>query len=184
MSQPPASDPRFVQLEAYVLECVQELFAAYDRPLEPEHGEVDPSASAVISVIGFAATGMRGSLLLLTPRATIPGLIPSELRALGPLHDRELRDLLGEFTNMLAGRVKNQLLAHGVEPMVSTPTTILGHALQVPPSDGVGCTWYHFRHETSLLHVRLDATFEDAFELAPADAALAPEVREGEMLLF
>jgi len=185
MSRPAPPLPAFAQLETYVVESARLLLVSYDREIEPgESAEVDPAGPSVMSIIGFAGEGMRGSLLLLSPRDTVLALVPAPLRRSGPPLELVLRDLLGEFANMLAGRMKNRLLAHGVDLLVSTPTTVLGEELVVPPPASGASAWLRFTGSGALLLVRLEATFDPDFTLAPADEAKAPLVKEGEMILF
>jgi hypothetical protein len=175
----------FAEIEEYVVQCTLELFSAHGRPVEPVEGAVaETPGPAVMSVIGFATTGIRGALLLLSPRDAVSRLVPMEFVGRPVPIEHLLRDVLGEFANMLAGRVRNRLHAHGLDPLVATPTTVLGDALRVPaPRSGLSA-WHRFVGSDIDLFVRLDATFETSFALPAADEAKALPFREGEMVLF
>ena len=174
----------FAEIEAYVVTCTQELLASYGRTVEPQAGgSAETRGVAVMSAVGFAAPGVRGAVLLLAPRDALLGLVPEGLRARLPI-DRALHDVVGEFANMLAGRLKNHLLAHGLEPLLSTPTTVVGEDLVVPSSLTGMSSWHRFAGPDAHLSVRLDATFEADFSLAPADDAKGPPVHEGDMVFF
>ncbi len=95
-----------------------------------------------------------------------------------------LRDVLGEFSNMLIGRVKNQLVTRNVAPLVATPTTIFGDDLTLPaPTSGMSA-WHKFASPVGDLFVRLDATFEKEFALDPIDGNAAVPLTEGDMTFF
>jgi len=175
----------FAEIETYLVDCTTDLLAAYRRSVElAEGGVAETPGPCVMSVVGFATTGVRGSLLLLSPRAVVMELVPPEVRASSTPIEHLLRDVLGEFANMLAGRLRNRLIAHGIDPLVSTPMTVLGDEIIVPaPKSGISA-WNRFVGPEIDLFVRLDATFETSFTLAPPDAAQGPQVHEGEMVLF
>ena len=121
-----------------------------------------------MAVVGYAAPMVRGALLLLTARDVVATLQPPELRTGAP-SEASLRDVLGEFCNMLAGRVKNRLATRDITPLLSTPTTIFGDDLQLPaPTSGMSA-WHRFSSAAGSIFVRLDATFEVEFSLPPAD---------------
>lgn len=54
-------------------------------------------------------------------------------------------DWLGEFCNQLAGRLKNKLAVFGLQPNLSTPTTVVGQVLKISSRVGDHClcqvTW-------------------------------------------
>jgi CheY-specific phosphatase CheX len=175
----------FAEIEKYLVDCTTDLLAAYRRTVElAEGGVAETPGPCVMSVVGFATKGMRGSLLLLSPRDVVLELVPPELQGSTAPVEHLLRDVLGEFANMLAGRLRNRLIAHGIDPLVSTPTTVLGDEILVPaPKSGISA-WNRFVGPDINVFVRLDATFESSFTLAPPDDANAPQFHEGEMVFF
>ena len=149
----------FAAIEGLVVAGTREMLAAFGHPVDLVEGTVPESPGpSVMSIIGLAATGLRGSLLLLGAREAVAGLVPPELFAKAP-PELVLRDVLGEYANMLAGRVKNQLLSHGLAPLLSTPTTVLAEDLVVPASRSGMSAWHRFRGPGAELFVRLDVTF-------------------------
>jgi CheY-specific phosphatase CheX len=174
----------FAEIQEYVVKGAREIFAAFGMPVEYSPvGSLDIRGPAVMAVIGYAAGSMRGALLIVTSRDVVCALQPEEVRATFKSSEESLRDVLGEFSNMLAGRVKNQLISRRVAPLLTTPTTVFGDDLQLPvPVSGMSA-WHNFRGARGNIFIRFDATFEEDFALAtPPDAA--PALAEGEMVLF
>jgi CheY-specific phosphatase CheX len=93
------------------------------------------------------------------------------------------RDLLGEFSNMLLGRVKNRLLPHGVAVVVSTPRTLLDRDVveQVSAPEGEASVCLHFTAECGRLAVRLDLSPEPGFAWTEVELEVPAE---GEVLFF
>jgi len=175
----------FAEIQEYLVKGSLDLFEGYGLPVKHALGapSVDISGPSVMAVIGYAATTVRGSLLLLTSRAVVAALQPVELRDEPPT-EGVLRDILGEFCNMLIGRMKNRLVSRGVAPLLSTPITIFGDDLKLPvPTSGVS-GWQRFSSPAGDIHVRLDATFEVEFELSKDEATAAKLPSEGETVLF
>jgi CheY-specific phosphatase CheX len=175
----------FAAVQKYLVSATRDLFEGYGMPVTHSlGGSVDTSGPSVMAVIGYAADGMRGALVLLTARAIVDKLRPEELRAVRVPEDTVLRDVLGEFSNMLLGRLKTQLSARGVVPLVTTPTTIVGTGLELPaPKSGLSA-WHRFSSQYGELFVRLDATFDPSFVLMPEQRPSAPPPREGVMVEF
>jgi CheY-specific phosphatase CheX len=175
----------FAEIQEYLVKGSLDLFASYGLPVEHSIGApaaVDIKGPAVMAVIGYAAPTIRGALLLLTSRAVVATLQPAELRDEPPT-EALLRDVLGEFCNMLIGRMKNRLVSRGVAPFLSTPTTIFGDDLKLPvPTSGVSA-WQRFSSPAGDIHLRLDATFEADFAFKPEEASAALPV-EGDTILF
>ena len=69
--------------------------------------------------------------------------------------------------------------------MVATPTTIVGDDLALPaPKSGLSA-WHRFSCGAGDIFVRLDATFEADFALAPeTEETSSARLREGDMILF
>jgi hypothetical protein len=175
----------FAEIQEYVVKGSREVFAAYGMPVEYSPvGALDIRGPAVMAIIGYASGNMRGALLIVTSREVVCALQPEEVRATFDSSEESLRDVLGEFANMLAGRVKNQLLSRKIAPFLSTPTTVFGDRLQLPvPTSGMSA-WHNFAGASGSIFVRFDATFEAEFALAsPPDPNAAP-LAEGEMVIF
>jgi CheY-specific phosphatase CheX len=175
----------FAEIQEYLVKGSLDLFEGYGLPVEHALGAVSVNVEgpSVMAVIGYAATTVRGSLLLLTSRAVVAALQPVELRNEPPT-EALLRDVLGEFCNMLIGRMKNRLVSRGIAPLLSTPITIFGDDLKLPvPTSGVS-GWQSFSSPAGDIHLRLDATFAADFTLAAEDPSAAPLPVEGDTVLF
>jgi hypothetical protein len=175
----------FAEIQGYLVTAADELFLAYGMPVEHSFGgAADTRGQSVMAVIGYAAESVRGAVLLLTSRPVVDALQPEEVRTTGLPDDIILCDVLGEFANMLLGRVKNQLATRELSPLMATPTTFVGDDLGLPaPKSGLSA-WHRFACASGDIFVRLDATFEANFALAPRVETTVPPMREGEMILF
>jgi CheY-specific phosphatase CheX len=175
----------FAEIQEYLVKGSLDLFEGHGLPVEHAIGAtaVNIGGPSVMAVIGYAALTVRGSLLLLTSRSVVAALQPAELRTEPPT-EALLRDVLGEFCNMLIGRMKIRLVSRGIAPLLSTPTTIFGDDLKLPiPTSGMSA-WQRFSSRAGDIHVRLDATFEVNFALFAEDASAAPLPVEGDTVLF
>jgi CheY-specific phosphatase CheX len=132
----------------------------------------------VVAIIGFAGEHMRGSLVM-TARASSVEAWRQPFGNVGTAAD--VRDILGELTNMVLGRLKGRLLGEGLPILMSTPTTASGPALTLAPSGGPEGQLV-FAGEGWTVTARVDAAFDDAFGLQEAPAAIAAE--PGDVMLF
>jgi CheY-specific phosphatase CheX len=175
----------FAEIQKYLVKATVDLFEQYSMPVTHSFGGIaDTSTPSVMAVIGFAADSVRGALLLLTARAVVVKLRPDELRSVRVSEDVVLRDVLGEFSNMLLGRVKTNLSTRGLWPLITTPTTIIGEGLELPaPTSGLSA-WHRFSCEDGELFVRLDATLDTDFTLLPEQTQSTAPNREGAMVEF
>ena len=175
----------FAEIQECLVKSALDLFGAYGMRVDYSlGGAAEVSGPAVMAVMGYADRGVRGALLLLASRGVVDALMPVEARgALVPV-EVSLRDVFGEFANMLLGRVKNQLVARFMAPLLTTPTTVFGDDLELPaPRSGMSA-WHTFAGAGGDIFVRFDATFEGDFKLSPPGAGEAPTLAEGEMVLF
>ncbi len=163
-------------LDQLVAENCLKLFADYK--LEIRAGEPGETLAAepflLCGILGFTAKQMRGALVLATTREPLERTNP----AANPSH----RDWICELVNQLLGRVKNQMLARGVEIFASTPIALRGEHLSpvlqqrlvaelFTAQGGVVCVW-------------MDCEFDEDFELAEPTISGVLPVSEGETLLF
>lgn len=174
----------FADIEAYVVSSVCELFDAYGMPVAHASGGVAEIAGpSVMAVMGYASDKVRGALLLFTSPAVVTALKPPEVVARAVTAEDVLRDVLGEFANMLLGRVKNHLVRRALAPFLATPTTVFGADLKLPaPTSGISA-WHTFSTPSDAVFVRFDATFEPGFVLEPVQEAPGM-LAEGEMVMF
>lgn len=176
----------FAEIQDYLVSGCLSLFGAYGMPVEyAVGGAAEIRGPAVMAVIGYATQNMRGALLILTSREVVAALTPTEARVNDAgAEPASLRDVLGEFSNMLLGRIKNQLILREVAPLLATPTTVFGDHLELPaPTSGMSA-WHTFSGPAGDVFVRFDATFDAAFALSPAVDGRVPALAEGEMILF
>jgi len=173
----------FATMDRHLTEAAVELFASYGMMVRrlPTLAEIAPKPTdeSVMAVIGYAGVKVRGALVMTTGRPAIE----TWLAALGEGGENaDVCDALGEFSNMLLGRLKGRLLPEGFPILLSTPTTASGGGLRlsnpVRPS-----TWIAFQGADWRLDVRLDATFEEGFALQPSDERQGA-ADAGDMLLF
>jgi CheY-specific phosphatase CheX len=175
----------FAEIQTYLVTAASDLFLAYGMPVEHSfRGAADTRGQSVMAVIGYAADSVRGAVLLLTSRALVGALQPEEVRGTGLPDDVVLCDVLGEFANMLLGRVKNRLAARSLAPFMATPATFVGDDLALPaPKSGLSA-WHRFACARGDIFVRLDATFEPDFALGPEVQGSTPPLVEGDMIFF
>jgi hypothetical protein len=113
----PAAGParhRRIFLDATEESCVR-LFAGYGYPLRP-CGTAGSPPLTYFGIIGFLATGLQGSLVL--------GSSDEPLTRSNPVRTVHIREWIGELSNQLVGRLKNQLLLYALELRVDTPITL------------------------------------------------------------
>jgi hypothetical protein len=173
----------FATMERHVAEVAVELFAAYGIAVRRSGSGAEPGAVplevSVAAIIGYAGEKVRGALILVASRPAIE----SWLVALGsPDVNGDVCDTLGEFSNMLLGRLKGRLLPEGFPILLSTPTTAFGSGFTLARPAGPS-KWLAFDGPGWRLGVRIDATFDDGFALqVRADREAAVEA--GDMMLF
>lgn len=126
------------------------------------------SSRICLGSVGFAATGLRGSLLCVGPRDTwralyIRGFDDPTLA--GEPAEEALCDVAGEFTGMVVGRLKRALESFSHVISLTTPLAIGGLVVRYP--EPVGSVSRLVAYETSmgLLHARLDVAISDCFDL-------------------
>jgi CheY-specific phosphatase CheX len=173
----------FAQIQEYLVRGTVDLFDAYGIGVEhASGGSAEIKGASVMAITGYAGDSVRGALLILASYDVVSAIEPQEVRGGGVPVEASLRDVLGEFSNMLLGRVKNQLCLRSVAPLLTTPTTVFGQDLQLPaPRSGMSA-WHTFTCAAGAIFVRFDATFEPDFALDPNRKP--PLVLEGEMVLF
>jgi CheY-specific phosphatase CheX len=173
----------FATIQQYLVTGTVDLFGAYGISVEhASGGSAEIKGLSVMALTGYAGDNVRGALLILASCDVVSAIEPQEVRDTGVPVDVSLRDVLGEFSNMLLGRVKNQLSLRAVAPLLTTPTTVFGRDLQLPvPRSGMSA-WHTFTCNAGSFFVRFDATFDPEFTLDPNRKP--PTVLEGEVVLF
>jgi hypothetical protein len=152
------------------------LFKAYGLQLAEDPAGARETNSTYAAVIGFHGAAISGALLLIVD----DGL----LRASLPTRGTSEREWLGELSNQLLGRVKNRLLAYGVDVAAMVPT-VLGSLRVVPsgPRDqrqGISMV----ADTKERVTVWVDYEIKDAQRLARLARGDAEVGREGDLILF
>ncbi len=173
-----------IEVEDLLVEATTALFDAHGISLvrlDPEAAVRVQSGTMVTSTVGFAGDDLRGALVISTSLDFVRRLqvqLGSDESSI-----EAASDTLGEFSNMLLGRLKYSLLLRGVTIFVATPTTALGEHLMVPPLTGCPSPWLRFDGEMGVFNTRLDASFSPEFAFATASPRDLP-VGAGEMMMF
>jgi len=164
-------------LDRLVADCCLQLFSDYRLEIEASDPGALPTPNRqflLSGIIGFTSRHLRGAVVLATTQEPLEKTNP----ATNPSH----RDWICELANQLLGRVKNQLLARGVEIFASTPIALRGEHLSPVlqqsliaelfiAGGGVVCVW-------------MDCEVDAGFELPVSGHFEAAPVSEGETLLF
>jgi hypothetical protein len=165
-------------MDLHLSDVAVELFAAYDVPIERCPAPTDDGPwrdTYCMASIGYVGQGLKGVLVLAATRAAAEAWTS----AAGGL-ESDVLDTVGEFSNMLLGRLKGRLLREGIPISLATPTTVAGDQLRISVAPGAS-SWQFFEGPGWQLGTRLDAAFEPDFqrELTPAQP-----VEAGDALLF
>jgi CheY-specific phosphatase CheX len=176
-SPPP---PEFLVMMGHLVEATRELFAEFALPLEPcqakdDSWKEDDGEALGMAVIGYAGTGLRGALVMQVAEPAIHAWM-----AAAGVPDGEAADTLGEFSNMLLGRLKERLLPVGISIIATTPTAAIGNGFRLSDSPGPS-SWFTFDGPGWNLRIRLDANFEAGFHASEA-RPLARQTRVADLI--
>ena len=173
----------FIVMERMLSVAAVDLFAAHEldtSEIAPPDHPAERGDSVVIA-IGFAvADGSRGSLVMTASRATVASLQGLDG---GECSEAVLCDILGEFANMLLGRLKNSLLSSGVLLLLGTPAAAMVSELFLSTSF-TDCRWLAFDVGGRVVGVRFAASLSEDFVLHEVRDDSPSPLAEGEMLLF
>jgi hypothetical protein len=157
--------------------CCRELCSAYSLDARPRDRSDFPAPEklALCGVMGFGGKQMRGALVLAATKEplekTNPGGFTSQ------------RDWICELSNQLMGRVKNRLLALGVEILLATPAGLTGDNLT--PTPGKLRAPHVFAVDQGFVCVWIDCEFDPGFELVMSPSGtFEAAVPEGEAVIF
>lgn len=126
------------------------------------------------ATIGFVGDSVRGTLAISPDNAIAAHSYPN-----GEPSDEALADWVGESANQVLGRLKNRLLAHGVEVICDTPIIVSGQArlggirrevFRITCGGSVGA-----------VNIWLDAQVDDDIDMS---TPLEDAAEEGELVLF
>jgi CheY-specific phosphatase CheX len=172
----------FGVMQDYLITCTHELFESYGVAVThlQDGSAVDLGEHpCVAAVLGYGGENLKGALVMVASQDVAASFMGEG--ASGELAG--LQDVMGEFTNMLLGRVKNQFLRHSLVIWIATPTTLAGQNISMPPPKSGTSSWHAFVAERGRFYVRFDATFEKHFQLGE----LQPEPQvaaEGDLMMF
>lgn len=170
-------DPNETQtlLRDYLERSAIELLADVGASFSPSH---DPEwLPDVTAILGFAGTGVAGSIALCTATNCL-----TSLAELGRSDTPD--DWLGELSNQLLGRFKRRLSPHGASFRLGTPVVVRGDRLRLAARLAQRRTLAIFLESNiGRVEVWLEVEFRNGFELArdPKDDGT---LIEGEALLF
>ncbi len=173
-----AADTAFPLVGDHLVDAAVALFES----VEVVTGAVDeaniaPSTrESAAAIIGYGGHKIRGALTLLAHSSTILRWMSSQ-----GCDGVDVCDSLGELANMILGGLKSRLISRGLTIYLSLPTTAMVRQLRLAPSEGCS-RWVTFRGPHGELKIRVDAVFEDGFELA--QAPVTPPAIGGDLLLF
>jgi CheY-specific phosphatase CheX len=169
----------FEQMSRHLSRVSEELFMAYGFDVQARLGCCGTTSEAdatQVAAIGYVGEQVRGALTL---AATDDSIAIWQRRL---MVDTEPCDTLGEFANMLLGRLKARLFSDGFPIVLATPTTVAGRGLRLSARPGLGA-WVLVEGAGFCVSVRLDARFEPGFVLRSGDAS-ASVAQAGDSILF
>ena len=151
-----------------------ELFAITSIPAAHEHTFATSIGFTNPILPGILAITMDGDLLAQSRPAELRGKVPSE---------KSLDDWAGELCNQLLGRIKNQLVDHGIVLKASIPSTMRGQFLRRALMGASISRKMCFVKGTSSLCVYFDAKTPKSLDLkhTAGDSETFPE---GHITLF
>lgn len=151
--------------------CSVELFETYGVSVEFCADDREPDVE-LAGIIGFTRDNMRGAMIVGT---TSPVLEKSQAAA----HNSSRRDWSAELANQLLGRVKNRMVARGVDLQMTTPLALRGKALTV--DDEGQMEVFDFEGPDGNVRVWLDLELSGEVEVRATEEKIASE---GDMMLF
>ncbi len=183
MQREKLSDPVRV-IREQVLDATLSLFEAHDQRFTHPSDSAGalpsaPTQPLVAASIGYTGESIRGSLVLLTSARVASTWSPDCV-----LDEVALCDIVGEFSNMLLGRLKSRILPHGVTLSIALPISAIGRDLRVLSSPGGTTLWQTFHGDAGDVHVRLDLTLDAGFAMYAVAEPDASAAAEGDVLLF
>jgi hypothetical protein len=157
-----------------------ELFAAYDLAIQRAATveRTGPSRGLYcVASIGYVGQGLRGVLVLAANENAVDAW-----RAATGVEECDVADTVGEFSNMMLGRLKGRLLCEGIPISLATPVTVCGAGLHssIPPGQS---NWQFFDGPGWQMRTRLDVMFEEGFAQQETNDQAQPATA-GDAILF
>lgn len=171
-------------VDGAVHQAVSGLFEAYGylvAPLAPpQTTSADRECSDMAGVIGFCSEQVNGTVVISTSEDVVLGTVPAGIER------PHTSDWLGELSNQLLGRLKNQLSEFGIVLHVSTPVVLVGPKLRVFGSALSGVRVYRFNLQAATARpvtIMVELQAKDGFRLERMTTQ-SPNVLEGTELFF
>ncbi len=137
--------------------ALTELMLCYVESCECEVSALGDCADHnVVAVVGLCDDSFRASIALTAES----DLVISQFNAT----PEGVADCMGELCNQLTGRLKNKLSIFGLQPNMSTPTTIRGSLLSVSWLAGNACS-YRVRVSGGLCVAQMSLVLDESLEL-------------------
>jgi len=161
-------------LHDIIEDCATSLFSGYGLEVQAE-AAAEPTGMGMAGIIGFTHAKIRGTLIIAAPEEVL-----SSTRGAG--EEARGRDWVAELANQLLGRIKNKLVARGVELDMTTPLAIRGQHLSMAFEDE---QLIAVLLKTGNHPIRVWFDFDAAADLTlEANGAATDVASEGDMLLF
>ena len=116
-------------MQTHIQKAMAEIFASMVM-MEIDVSEIDldldaPLKESLTAIIGFSGT-TKGLVALHMPKSVALAITSSFLMMEVNDINEDVKDAIGELTNMISGEVKNKLISNGWTVDLSIPTTISG----------------------------------------------------------
>lgn len=135
-----AQQSRLEQLDAFVVESVKDVCAtmlSWSPELVPSAQDPNPRLFELAEINGAIGFGgqLTGTIFLSSSETLVREMAKTILGHEYPPGAREISDVAGELTNMLAGGCKSRLCDHGCPVVMSIPNVIRGKFIKAASKD-------------------------------------------------
>lgn len=158
----------FEHIQDHLVDSARALFDAYGLEItHVQDGAPMPThaGTCVAGVLGYTSPTVRGCVVVAAIAEVFERTLPPGV-AESANADACIRDLAGEFANMLLGAIKGKLILDGVVLQLACPITAIGSAMSLPNPAGGTSTWHTFSSVHGTIHIRFDAQFDRDFDFA------------------
>jgi len=172
--KPGAQDAQLLS-EILAADSCRELFQDLGSSLqESSPPGTDEAGLSFCAIVGFSGASIRGSLVL--------GVSPHAIQSVGGGNGNTPRDLMGELSNQLLGRLKNKLLPYGVELFLTIPVVLRGEHFAPMPRSELNPLRFGLNGGNVWLWIEVECF--DGFEMRLEPSASVVPMAEGDALLF
>lgn len=174
-AQKPGAQDAQLLAEILTADSCRELFADLGCPLEETDAPMERSDGlSFCAIVGFSGASLRGSLVL--------GISPPAITAVTAAIQNSPRDLMGELSNQLLGRLKNKLLPYGVELFLTIPVVLRGEHFAPMPRAELNPVRFCLGGGNVWLWIEVECF--DGFEMRLEPSQSMVPMAEGDALLF